>query len=115
MQDANGSIWKMDTKRRSCDKLASFHSGSILALDASPSNHRIVSLGQDATIRVYDNLNKTALGKCKYSSAGRVVRLHLNCRLCFVILTRSMHCVICDGSVWILKGRRLWLAFVTVL
>ncbi len=70
LQDTGGHLFRLDTKKRSVDKILSFHSGAVSAAGFSPTCHSLVSLGRDGTLRLYDYLNKKVLLREKYSSGG---------------------------------------------
>ena len=52
IQDSQGHLFKLETKRRSSEKISSFHSGSVSAVDTSPLSHSLLSLGVDGSIRL---------------------------------------------------------------
>ncbi|KAJ3128012.1 Cilia- and flagella-associated protein 44 [Nowakowskiella sp. JEL0407] len=70
IQDSIGHIFKLDTTKRTTDKLLSFHSGPVTGIDTSPIGHSMASFGSDGTIRVYDYISKQSLGKVKYTGMG---------------------------------------------
>ncbi|KAJ3195546.1 Cilia- and flagella-associated protein 44 [Irineochytrium annulatum] len=69
-KDVKGHLFRLDTKKRSTEKILSFHSGPIAAVDTSPMAHALISLGSDGTIRLYDYRNKAAVTKAKYVNGG---------------------------------------------
>ncbi|TPX71174.1 hypothetical protein SpCBS45565_g01378 [Spizellomyces sp. 'palustris'] len=70
VQDQLGHLFKVDTQKRSAEKIMSFHSGGIVGVDTSPLGHSMVSLGTDGTLRGYDYITKTLAGMTKYPSGG---------------------------------------------
>ncbi|KAJ3086753.1 Cilia- and flagella-associated protein 44 [Quaeritorhiza haematococci] len=70
IQDAGGHLFKLDIKKRSTEKVLSFHSGEIAGIDTSPFAHAMVSLGSDGTLRLYDYLSKSMIAQLKYDTCG---------------------------------------------
>ncbi|KAJ3110143.1 Cilia- and flagella-associated protein 44 [Phlyctochytrium bullatum] len=70
IQDLQGHLFKLDTKKRSSERIISYHSGSIAAIDASPLGHSLLSLGADGTLRLYDYLTKSTIIRAKYPNNG---------------------------------------------
>ncbi|RKO93288.1 hypothetical protein BDK51DRAFT_14775, partial [Blyttiomyces helicus] len=73
VQDEAGNLFKLDTKKRSTDKILSFHSGAITSIDTSPLAHSLVSLGADGTLRLYDYVSKAACARVKFHGRGTVM------------------------------------------
>ncbi|EPZ33083.1 PAS domain-containing protein [Rozella allomycis CSF55] len=57
-------------KKRIVDKVFSFHSGVVNAIDAAPIKHECVSIGKDGTLRLYDYIDHIMLQRIKFSSSG---------------------------------------------
>ncbi|KAI8897709.1 WD40-repeat-containing domain protein, partial [Globomyces pollinis-pini] len=70
IQDQQGFLMKLDLNKRSTDKLLAYHSGPVVAIACSPLIHRLVSLGIDGNLRLYDYLNRTVINKVKYPQGG---------------------------------------------
>ncbi|KAJ3102122.1 Cilia- and flagella-associated protein 44 [Phlyctochytrium planicorne] len=70
IQDLQGNLFKLDTKKRASERILSFHSGAIAAIDTSPLAHSLMSLGSDGTLRLYDYLTKSMVLKGKYPNSG---------------------------------------------
>jgi hypothetical protein len=70
IQDTAGYLYKLDTKKRTTERLLSFHSGPVAATDASPLAHAFASLGADGTLRIYNHLTRMLLMGTKYPSGG---------------------------------------------
>ncbi|KAJ3028476.1 hypothetical protein HK097_005950, partial [Rhizophlyctis rosea] len=68
--DENGYLFRLDTKKRSTERIMSFHSGAVVAMDTSPLAHSMASLGADGSLRVYDYITKTVVGQVKYPAGG---------------------------------------------
>ncbi|KAJ3045334.1 hypothetical protein HDV00_010203 [Rhizophlyctis rosea] len=68
--DENGHLFRLDTKKRTADKILSFHSGAVVSVDTSPLAHSMASLGADGSLRVYDYITKTVVGQVKYADGG---------------------------------------------
>ncbi|XP_053313360.1 cilia- and flagella-associated protein 44 [Spea bombifrons] len=73
-QDANGAIWKLDLSfsniTQDPERLFSFHSGNITALDASPSTHLMASTSLDRSVRIYDFVGKNPLAEMRFRQGG---------------------------------------------
>ncbi|XP_075710812.1 cilia- and flagella-associated protein 44 isoform X1 [Rhinoderma darwinii] len=73
-QDGSGGIWKLDlsfsniTQDPEC--LFSCHSGTIKALDASPSTYLMATTSLDRSLRIYDFVGKTPLVDMKFKQGG---------------------------------------------
>ncbi|KAI9363362.1 WD40-repeat-containing domain protein [Zopfochytrium polystomum] len=70
IQDTQGHLLKLDTNKRTVDRLLSFHSGAVVAADASPLRHSLLSLGSDGTLRLYDYQNKAVLFRQRFPCGG---------------------------------------------
>lgn len=73
LQDQNGNLFRLDTKKRLADKLLSFHSGSVVGTDISPLLHSMASLGSDGSIRLYQYVSKALMASKAYQTGGSVI------------------------------------------
>ncbi|KAJ3223187.1 Cilia- and flagella-associated protein 44 [Clydaea vesicula] len=74
IQDSLGHLFKLDTKKRTVEKLIVFHSGPIAGSDTSPKFHSMVTLGVDGTLRVFSYLEKRMIGKVQYPNEGSCIQ-----------------------------------------
>ncbi|ORZ38936.1 hypothetical protein BCR44DRAFT_1284362 [Catenaria anguillulae PL171] len=59
--DGNGALWRVNLKSRTSERIWSFPSGPIHAIDTCQSavHHLVISAGQDGTVRVNDPLTRS--------------------------------------------------------
>ncbi|KAM9320405.1 cilia- and flagella-associated protein 44 [Gastrophryne carolinensis] len=73
-QDASGGIWKLDLSfsniTQDPERLFSFHSGKIKALDASPSTYLMATTSLDRSVRIYDFIGKSPLVEMTFKQGG---------------------------------------------
>lgn len=70
VQDMAGNLFKLDAKKRSSEKIISFHSGAITGADLSPLHRCLATLGEDGTLRLHNYSEKTVFSRTKYGAAG---------------------------------------------
>jgi WD40 repeat protein len=68
--DCQGSLWRVNTKKKSSEKLSNFHSSSVVRSEFSPVNHLMSSIGSDGTLQVHDPLRRETLALRKHSSSA---------------------------------------------
>jgi hypothetical protein len=73
IQDQNGNLFRLDTKKRLADKLLSFHSGAVVGTDLSPLLHSMASLGSDGSVRLYQYASKSSIAQKTFSAGGSVI------------------------------------------
>ena len=82
IQDGQGHLFRLDIKKRTTEKILSFHAGAVKAVETSPVTHVMTSLGVDGTLRLYDLFTKSMIARSRFRSAGTAMRyLPKVCRL----------------------------------
>ena len=69
VHDANGGLWRLDLPSKAVTRLASFHSGQVVGLDVSPTDHFAASAGSDGTVRCWDYVDKKPLYSRTFAQA----------------------------------------------
>lgn len=65
-----GHIYKLDIKKHTTEKIYHFHAGTISAMEFSTALTRLMTLGQDGSLRLFDYMSNKNLGRYRAQAAG---------------------------------------------
>ena len=72
VQDQKGNLIRLDIKKRTHEKIMSYHSGTSIC-DTSHLLHSMVSLGIDGTLRLYNYASKAMIARINYLASGTAI------------------------------------------
>ncbi|KAI8801415.1 quinon protein alcohol dehydrogenase-like superfamily [Cladochytrium replicatum] len=100
LQDSlGGHVFRIDTHKRTTDKILSFHAGPVVACDTSPLGHALASLGDDGTLRIWDYITtRSCIAKLRLGNPEEPSSTHGTCLQYLPTSLDPLGCTVITGS-----------------